>query len=48
LREVEYLRREIIAALSPRIGVMESILGWQKIAKALAETPRKRRRQILS
>jgi hypothetical protein len=40
--------RELITAVSPRIGSAAVFARWPEIRERLAETPRRRKRQSLS
>jgi hypothetical protein len=46
-REMCFLYRELCSAISPRLGLAQSLERWPQVARGLAETPRKRRRQAL-
>jgi hypothetical protein len=43
-----FLHRELIAAVTPQCGLGRTLAEWQTIARALADTPRRRRRRLLS
>jgi hypothetical protein len=42
------LHRELIAAVTPRLGLRKTMGEWQAIARALADAPRRRKRRLLS
>lgn len=44
---MQFIHRELRAAISPRVGLSHLLEHWPEIARALAETPRKRTRQEL-
>jgi hypothetical protein len=46
-REVHFLYRELVAAIVPPLGLARVIQRWNDIARHLADSPRKRRRQSL-
>lgn len=43
-REVEYMFREVCAAILPANGLAETLSDWPEIAKRLAESKRRRKR----
>lgn len=43
-REVEYMFREVCAAILPSGGLQKSLAVWAQIAQELAECKRKRKR----
>jgi hypothetical protein len=43
-REVEYMFREISAAILPANGLVKTLSNWPEIAKRLAESRRRRKR----
>jgi hypothetical protein len=43
-----FLYRELVSAISPRLGLSGTLDRWPDITRQLADTPRKRRRHILS
>jgi hypothetical protein len=45
---VRFLYRELVAAIVPRFGLAKVIRRRKDIARDLADSPRKRRRQSLS
>jgi hypothetical protein len=47
-REVHFMYRELVAAIVPPLGLARVIQRWNAIARNLADSPRKRRRQSLS
>lgn len=47
-REVRFPYRELVMALTPRCGLAAVLAKWDVVAKRLADTKRKRRRQALS
>lgn len=47
-REVHFLYRELVAAIVPPLGLTKVIQRWKDIARNLADSPSKRRRQSLS
>ena len=47
IRETQFLLREIVASISPRLGLAATLRAWSSIARGLCEPPRKRKRQLL-
>ncbi len=43
-----FVYRELCHAILPAMGLRETFRRWSAITKALADTKRKRKRQILS
>lgn len=46
-REVRFLYRELMTAISPRCGLAAALNRWADISRRLAEPPRRRKRQAL-
>ena len=46
-REMEYMFREVCAAILPANGLVNTLSNWPKIAKRLAESKRKRKRFLI-
>ena len=45
---MRFVYRELIAAVSPRIGLAQTLQRWAEISQGLADHPRRRQRQSLS
>jgi hypothetical protein len=45
---MRYLYRELISAVSPRIGLAQVLEQWREISRDLCEPRRQRKRQLLS
>ena len=45
---MRYVYRELISAVSPRIGLARLLERWEEISRDLSESPRQRKRQSLS
>lgn len=46
-REMEYMFREVCAAILPANGLARTLSNWPKIAKRLAESKRSRKRSSI-
>ncbi len=44
---IDYMFRELCAVILPTTGLAKTLGNWSIIAKALAESKRKRKRQFL-